>query len=80
MPQHQADLADTINMFVMLCVVTYFLFLLLTNQRMTVFTSSTLKLNESEQVTDHSVHIGTAFLVTIILLPRCIDSIKSCCQ
>ena len=67
----------TLETLSVMFVAAYMAYLLLTNQRMTVVTSSTVHISPHASVTDHSVHVGTAFIVVALLVPRCVNVVRT---
>lgn len=64
------DILDVINTAVAFIVIAYFMFLLITNQRLVVLTSNSVQISPQQNITEHSVHMGTAFIAAMVLIPR----------
>ena len=64
------DALDVLNTAVAFIVIAYFMFLLITNQRLVVLTSNSVQISPQQNITEHSVHMGTAFIAAIVLIPR----------
>ena len=65
-----SDALDVINTAIAFVVIAYFMFLLITNQRLVVLTSNSVQISPQQNITEHSVHMGTAFIAAIVLIPR----------
>ena len=73
MAQHQQEPltgAEMVNMAAAFVVLAYFAFLLVTNQRLVVYTGNSVQISPQQNITEYSVHMGTAFIAALVLVPR----------
>lgn len=66
----QGSTLEVINTAAAFIVLAYFVWLLITNQRLVVLTTNSVQISPQQNIAEHSIHIGTAFIAALILIPR----------
>ena len=76
----QEDIVDSMQMFSAIVVMAYFTFLLLTNQRLVVVTGNQVTISPQQQLTEYSIHVGTAFIASLLLFSPRISAMCQTCR